>query len=137
MSLKAQLPNGSPRNKIEYLADFIEQQIAEMSKSSDVAPKNLLVNPTFEFVQAEFVGAMGGYNAAFEYVKVDENVLDQVYAHDMDLVGDVEKLAADLESLPARNDSPGAVASQFTRAVEEVQNKFDARALILEGLNEK
>ncbi|MBE3667020.1 hypothetical protein BOO35_18295 [Vibrio navarrensis] len=45
MSLKAQLPNGSPRNKIEYLADFIEQQIAEMSSSE--RPTNLLKNSIF------------------------------------------------------------------------------------------
>ncbi|MCF8779932.1 hypothetical protein LZU85_14090 [Vibrio sp. IRLE0018] len=65
MSLKEQIPSGSPRNKIEFLADYIEQQIAEMSQGSEVAPENLLVNPTFEFIQSEFVGAMGGYSAGF------------------------------------------------------------------------
>ncbi|HDI3268964.1 TPA: hypothetical protein PMC30_003747 [Vibrio cholerae] len=77
------LPTGSDRNKIEALAEQIGQageaiktlqasgaQIEEIKNTvNDISNKfgaeNLLVNPTFEFVQAEFVGAMGGYNAGF------------------------------------------------------------------------
>ncbi|EPF7601711.1 hypothetical protein ACSVJ5_002906 [Vibrio vulnificus] len=45
MSLKEQLPSGSPRNKIEFLADYIEQQIAAMGSSE--RPANLLKNSIF------------------------------------------------------------------------------------------
>ncbi|EJK2115228.1 hypothetical protein NK428_002103 [Vibrio navarrensis] len=45
MSLKDLLPTGSPQNKIEYLADFIEQKIAEMGSSE--RPDNLLKNSIF------------------------------------------------------------------------------------------
>ncbi|MCU8525294.1 hypothetical protein M2G33_09275 [Vibrio vulnificus] len=54
MSLKKQLPTGSPRNKIEFLADFVEQQIAEISQGAKGAPQNLLPNPDFSTTELDF-----------------------------------------------------------------------------------
>ncbi|HAS6439367.1 TPA: hypothetical protein GRR50_23995, partial [Vibrio parahaemolyticus] len=44
------LPNGNPRNKIEYLADCIDDAKAQASGES---PENLLVNPDFSAAQLD------------------------------------------------------------------------------------
>ncbi len=46
-TVRDNLPNGSPRNKIEYLADCIDNANAQIGSSDTVseAPQNLLVNP--------------------------------------------------------------------------------------------
>ncbi|QDU96462.1 hypothetical protein [Lignipirellula cremea] len=82
-------------------------------------------------------GAMRGYSAAFEYVKVHESTLEQVYEHDLRLVRDVEDLATRIEELPASDAPPAGVAAEFTRAVDEVQQLFDERGRLLEGMGEK
>jgi len=82
-------------------------------------------------------GAMRGYSGLFDYVKVDEAVLDQVYRHDMVLVQQVEDLGAAIEELPTRTEPPTAVAMQLINSVEAVQQEFDKRGQILEGMSEQ
>ncbi|HAS8230579.1 TPA: hypothetical protein I7755_11715 [Vibrio vulnificus] len=54
-SLREQLPNGSNRNKVEALADFIEQQLGQLGQSSgEAAPANLLLNPDFSHSSYDF-----------------------------------------------------------------------------------
>ncbi|MCS0205212.1 CalY family protein [Vibrio sp. HS-50-1] len=43
--VRENLPNGDPRNKIEYLADCIDDAKAASAESASDAPQNLLVNP--------------------------------------------------------------------------------------------
>jgi len=86
---------------------------------------------------ASLRGAMRGYSGVFDYVKIQQSDLDDVYAHDMALVAEIERLATEIEEVAASDDTPGAIASRLDGRVDEVQKKFNERDAILEGITEK
>lgn len=79
-------------------------------------------------------GAVRGYSAVFDFVKVREELLDDVYKLDMSLVADVDKLAADIEALASKGGDATAVIPDLMRRADEIDRKYDERAKILQGL---
>ena len=47
-------------------------------------------------------GAMQGYSGVFDLVRIDEGVLDKVYAHDVSLIEQVEALGTAVEALTGK-----------------------------------
>ena len=80
------------------------------------------------------LGAVRGYSGFFDFVQVDEALLDKVYAHDMAMIEDVEGLAKSIETLGTKPEEVVAVAKALRQHIDEVQKKFDIRGQLLEGI---
>lgn len=77
-----------------------------------------------------------GYSGIFDFVKVREAELDQVYLLDTALVNDVTALAESVEQLGSQSDAPKTLASSLNKKVGEVDQQFGKRGDILKGLTQ-
>lgn len=78
-----------------------------------------------------------GYSGFFDFVKVNEQTLDEAYALDMQLAELVESLANAIEALSTKgDDSPAAVANDLIGRIDEAETQLERRADLLEGLGE-
>jgi hypothetical protein len=78
--------------------------------------------------------AMQGYSGVFDLVRVREDVLDRVYAHDASLIEDVNALAEAVEKLPTRPDPPATLAAQLLKMIDDLDEAWDQRDDILKGM---
>lgn len=81
--------------------------------------------------------AVRGYSGFFDYVRVDENLLEQVYQLDMELMKEVEEFAAALEQLG--RDATGAAQDAVSRLIgqlDSLQQRFARRGELLKGLGQ-
>lgn len=77
---------------------------------------------------------MQGYSGFFDLVRVDEELLDRVYKHDMALIDKVEALAEAVEALP---DSPQQISTTLPvafDAVDEIEHELEIRSDMFGGL---
>ena len=81
----------------------------------------------------KFRSAPAGYSGFFDFVKVDEAILDRVYEHDMSLAKSVDSLGEAIENIG--NDEHGLVG-QIATQIDQIQQDFDERRKILEGISE-
>ena len=65
----------------------------------DYLPQCERARTRIDTLESRIRGAVRGYSGFFDFVKVDENLLDQVYEHDTSMIGDVESLAQSVEQL--------------------------------------
>ncbi len=80
-------------------------------------------------------GAMPGYSGFFDLVRVDENLLDRLYEHDVDLMTQVDALALTVEQLPGKPASEIATAvGELLTHLDEAERSWDVREDILKGL---
>lgn len=79
-------------------------------------------------------GAVRGYSGVFDFVKVREELLDEVYKLDISLTEEVDKLAADVEALASKTGESQTLISDLMHRVDEIDRKYGERAKILEGL---
>jgi hypothetical protein len=79
-------------------------------------------------------GAVRGYSGFFDFVKVREEMLDEVYKLDISLTEEVDKLAADIEGLASKSGDCKTLVSDLSHRVDEIDRKYDERAKILQGL---
>jgi hypothetical protein len=79
--------------------------------------------------------AVRGYSGFFDFVRVDIAVLDRVYEHDMAMVQEVEALATAIEQLAAKPDPAAASIADLLQRIESVEQRFDQRGKLLEGLS--
>ncbi len=79
-------------------------------------------------------GEVRGYSGLFDFVKVREDLLDDVYNLDMSLMSQVDSLAASIEQLSVKPDAPSAVVSDLLQRIDEVERKFAQRSDLLKGL---
>lgn len=75
-----------------------------------------------------------GYSGIFDFVKVREDLLDQVYEHDMSLLDDVEALAASIDALKTGVEPPATAVPPIMRQIEEVERLYAKRGDLLKGL---
>lgn len=84
----------------------------------------------------EIRGAVRGYSGFFDFVRVDEDLLDQVYQLDVSLMKDVEELATAIELQGQRGlDAPADGIRQLLARLDDVQNTFAQRDALLRGLS--
>lgn len=76
-------------------------------------------------------GAERGYSGIFNFVKVDEGVLEQVYAIDMGLV---ESVTAWSESIEQSGETSSQVADDFLKKLDAIESSFAKRGEVLRGL---
>jgi len=85
-------------------------------------------------VLARIQGAVHGYSGFFDFVRVDEDLLDDVYDHDMSTMDDVDALAQSVEALSSNTPPPGEAVPQLLRQLEMIEQRIDKRADLLKGL---
>ena len=79
-------------------------------------------------------GAVRGYSGVFDFVRVDEKMLDQVYEQDMALLDEVESLAKKVQALDAAAKETRQTLAELLRDVESLHRQFDRRGELLQGL---
>jgi hypothetical protein len=82
---------------------------------------------------ARIRGAVRGYSGFFDFVRVDEQLLDEIYRHDMALVGDVDALLKQIDGLNTTSDSASTVLGDLLRSIGELERRFEQRGALLEG----
>lgn len=85
-------------------------------------------------IMSKMRGDVRGYSGFFDFVRVDERMLDRVYDHDVSLMRDVDALLQAVDQLPTHADSPNTLAGRLHQQVEELERKYGQRAEILQGL---
>jgi hypothetical protein len=79
-------------------------------------------------------GDVRGYSSFFDYVRINEAVLDQVYDHDMSLLRDVEALLENVRQLQEKPDTPRGVVADIGQRIQELQDKYQRRRDLLAGI---
>lgn len=119
----------SVRGLDDYMVNLVNAgQLDQMTQCERVKSKiDALIN--------KMRGAVRGYSGFFDYVKVDEDLLDRVYEHDMALVKDVENLAANIGNLATQNNG-AASADELVRRLDDLDRRFEKRGEMLRGVGE-
>ena len=92
------------------------------------------VRTRLDTLSSRVQGAMRGYSGVFDFVRVDEDLLDDVYDLDMSMIGYVESLEAAIHQLAKGDESSEEALSRVRSQVEDVHREFDKRSELLEGL---
>ena len=79
-------------------------------------------------------GAMRGYSGFFDLVRIDENVLDRVYAHDASLVEQVSALREAIEPLPAQPEEAKEKLAGILDQLDALGRLWTQREEILRGI---
>ena len=121
--------------RVKSLVDDHQRRLAE-AVQLDALPDCERVRTRIDTLQSRIRGAVQGYSGFFDFVRVDEGVLDQVYEHDLSLTSEVKALTDAAQSLAAASDGTTAVR-ELLQLVEALHRSFDKRSEILEGLSAK
>ena len=76
-----------------------------------------------------------GYSGFFDFVRVDEALLDQVYQHDLSLVDDAQGLVTVIDQLSPASGPAAPSLTIILKQLEELGHQVDERTKLLEGLN--
>lgn len=87
-----------------------------------------------DYVVGRFRSAPEGYSGFFDFVQINEAVLDQVYQHDVQLMEKVDSVASAIESLATKPEPAAQAVPPLTAQVNELSVQFDRRAEILNGV---
>lgn len=79
-------------------------------------------------------GQMPGYSGFFDYVQVEEGLLDDVYDHDLAMLKRVDDLAKNLEQLPSSGQAPLQTVPAIQAEVDQVLADIDKREDLLKGV---
>lgn len=101
----------------------------------DALPPLERVRSRLDGLVSKIRSAERGYSGMFDFVKVNEGVLDQVYALDMTVLNDVTSLCELFNQLTTRADTPSAVANDLLKRVDAVEQAFAKRGELLKGLS--
>ena len=88
-----------------------------------------------DLLQSRVKGAMRGYSGFFDFVKINEAELDQVYQADLVLMGDVTGLLETSEQLLAAGAKAQDILTKLAQQLDELNRGFDKRNERLEGMN--
>jgi hypothetical protein len=78
--------------------------------------------------------AARGYSGLFDFVQVKEELLEEVYEHDLSTVDEVDNLARALEQLPQSSEPPAAIVPDMLKQVDEIDRRLADRESLLKGL---
>ena len=112
--------------------DQFARPLADKGKL-DLLPEVDRIRGRLDTLMARIQGAMRGYSGFFDLVRVDEDLLDRVYQHDLKLMQDVDALGDAIEVLPAVEDSAARLAELHSR-LDDFNERWDQRADMLAGL---
>lgn len=125
----------------QHLAEHLEQGKRSLDDAAralaDAAQIDLL--PQLDRVRARLDkaigrlrGAMRGYSGVFDLVRIDENVLDAIYAHDMTLADKIADVVKRVQG--AARDASAASIAEMLAELDAIDQACDKRDEILKGL---
>jgi len=126
-----------------WLADHVEQCKAGLDRFQralleagqiDYVDDCERIRTRLDTLGSRIRGAVRGYSAFFDFVRVNEDLLDDVYDQDMALVERLDDLVTVIAGLAVDDDNPQAALANVLAAVEESHREFDKRSQLLEGL---
>ncbi len=89
-----------------------------------------------DHVVGRFRSAPHGYSGFFDYVRIKEEQLNEVYVTDVSLFQSVDELGVQIETLKTSDQSPAEALSGVTDKLDDINRNFDKRNEILSGLSE-
>jgi hypothetical protein len=92
------------------------------------------VRTRLDTLSSRIRGAVRGYSGFFDFVRVDENLLDDVYDQDMSMIERIEAVDASISKLLPGDESPQQSLAAVLAEVEGLHREFDKRSELLEGL---
>ena len=110
-------------------------RLTQAGKLAELAPCEKL-RGRLDKVIGRFRGAPAGYSALFDFVKVNEARLEQVYQHDVKLMGEVENVATRIETLKHSQVDSALAVPQLIELIDTLDRDFDQRANLLNGLED-
>ncbi len=111
-----------------------QRELLDLGRLDDLTALERVVTSLDTLVN-RIQGDVRGYSGFFDFVKIDEAVLDRIYEHDMQLISDVEALVKQTEALTPVSAEPRQAAAQLQRQVEGLGEKYGLRTKILTGLD--
>ncbi len=116
--------------------DEFMRQLVDAGNLAALAPCER-VRSRLDRLIGRFRGAPSGYSGMFDFVRIREAELDQVYQVDMALIKDVESLGQAIESLQNRAEEQSELIPRLLQQMEETDRLFDKRGEILSGISDQ
>lgn len=123
---------GDQLRKCKSKLDNYQRALVE-SAQLDELPKCERLRTRIDTLESRIRGAVRGYSGFFDFVRVNEALLDEVYDQDMALLDDVAGLLDATGQLSTGETAKVTVDDLLTR-IEELHRRFDGRSALLEGL---
>lgn len=114
--------------------DETMRRLVDEARLGDL-PKLDRIRGKLDHLIGRFRSAPAGYSGLFDYVKVREDRLDQVYQHDLLMMKEVDSLGEAIEGMPTSSDATDIVVGNIVKQIDEVSRMFDERGQLLEGLS--
>lgn len=114
--------------------DVFMRGLSSAGKIDDL-PRLEQVRSRLDRLQSSVRGEVRGYSGFFDYVQVDERMLDQVYERDLGMLEGVQTLLESIQQLRTKPDAPQAVAADLDSRIEALETHFRRRRELLEGLD--
>lgn len=128
---RTQLVNRLQRSKSSldsYMRNLID------SAQLDALPQCERVRTRLDTLINTIRSAERGYSGLFDYVKVKEDLLDQVYDHDLSLMDDANALGDSLDGLAGSTAAPATTIPPVLKQIDELERLFSKRGDLLKGL---
>ena len=138
------------RRESDYLArTWIADKLQECKSAIDDFGRKLVERgeidelPTCERFRNRIDGLINklrsdvrGYAGMFDFVRIGETQLEQVYALEMELMQEVDQFNTAMKELPSDDQPPSdAIPPRFTQ-FESIEQNYKKRGELLEGLQE-
>ena len=102
----------------------------------DDLPECERLRTELDHLRSRILAAVHGYSGAFDFVRVDENLLDTIHEYEITLLETVENLAKHVEALAASGElSPDAMAHLFDE-LDRIAKQWNHRNDLLKGLGD-
>jgi hypothetical protein len=127
-----------------YISDKLQSSKTDLDKIMRQQLNNGLLNALpegerlkakIDKVSSRIKGDVQGYSGFFDFVKVDENLLDDVYEHDIALAGEAENFADGMAMMVTKGGTAEQVFSEMIDAIDALEAEYNKRGEMLEGLD--
>lgn len=85
-------------------------------------------------LRSRMKGDVQGYSGFFDFVRIGEQELDEVYNLDMSLMEEVESLAGDIKTVASSSDGPQSIIPKLQQQLDDVEQTYNQRGDLLKGL---
>jgi hypothetical protein len=120
--------------KCKSLLDDVQRSLVDAGRIDDL-PYCERVRSRLDLTQSRVQGAMRGYSGFFDFVRVDETVLDQVYQHDLSLIQLVQQVVSQVQQLASSGRPLRDSLSEVLQQLDRLGSQLDERTKLLEGIS--
>src|SRR5687768_7834732 len=110
---------GGKRGLDDYMRNLVDQG------NLDAMPACERLRTRLDGTISRLRGAARGYSGLFDFVQVNDKLLEEAYEHDLSLVDDADDLADALEKLSQSNQAPSAEIPKLLERVDNIDHKLD------------